>query len=299
MRTLPDLFAAAAPRPDLVVHDDLRLGHAALDRRIERFAAALNGRGIGRGDRVAFQLPVGVDALVVYRGCWRVGVVAVALHPMAGEAQLHHALDLSEPALTLSTAGFALAGVNGVGTVDEMDGGAVPEGSPDPDDDAVIMFTSGSSGTPKGVVHTHASLSYKASQSIDVHGFTADDVVLMPAPLAHVSGLLHGVLVPGALGAKTVLMSRWDPGRALDLVEAESVTWMIGPPTFFLGLMDHPGFAPDRVASLRLVSCGGAGVTPAFAERARRPYIISSYEQFVGCQLGGAIQVNRSSGFIR
>ncbi|MEZ5166502.1 MAG: AMP-binding protein [Acidimicrobiales bacterium] len=83
------------------------------------------------------------------------------------------------------------------------------------------------------------------------------------------SGLLHGVLVPGAVGAKAVLMSRWEPAAALDLIERERVTWMIGPPTFFIALMDDPTFTTERVASLRLISCGGAGVTPAFAERAR------------------------------
>ncbi|HEX7526742.1 MAG TPA: fatty acid--CoA ligase family protein, partial [Gaiellaceae bacterium] len=133
---------------------------------------------------------------------------------------------------------------------------------------AVVLFTSGSSGAPKGVLHTQRSLAYKARLMADVHGLRPDDAVLMPAPLAHISGLLNGITVPGVVPFKSMLMERWDPARALDLIEREQITFMIGPPTFFVSLMATPGFASDRVASLRLVSSGGAGVTEAFVEEA-------------------------------
>jgi len=267
---LTEQFAAAPRRDDLLVHDDLRLSTAAVDERAASIASAMATRGVGFGDRVGFQLPVGVEGVLVYRACWRLGAVAVALHPMAGPAQLRASLDQARPALLLAAPGVPLAGEPGAVTVADLDGGEpVQVAAVRPDDDALIMFTSGSTGTPKGVRHTHASLVHKATQSLEVHGLDEDDVVLMPAPLAHVSGLLHGVLVPGAGGLKAVLMSRWEPAVALDLIERERVSYMIGPPTFFIGLMDHPSFAPERVTSLRLLSCGGAGVTPAFAERAR------------------------------
>ncbi|MEZ5245740.1 MAG: AMP-binding protein [Acidimicrobiales bacterium] len=266
---LTALFDAAPHRDDLIVHDDTHVSTGELAAMASSLAGALDARGIGHGDHVAFQLPTGLGAVVVYRACWSIGVVPVALHPLAGAAQLTHALGQSRPALLLADPMMPLAEFPGTTTVAELTGGSSPPVDVADDDDALVMFTSGSTGVPKGVVHTHGSLAYKTAESIEVHGFTADDVVLMPAPLAHVSGLLHGVLVPGAIGAKTVLMSKWDPGRALDLIERERVTWMVGPPTFFLGLMDHPEFATERVDSLRLVSCGGAGVSPAFAARAR------------------------------
>jgi cyclohexanecarboxylate-CoA ligase len=90
----------------------------------------------------------------------------------------------------------------------------------------------------------------------------------MPAPGAHISGLLNGVTVPGVVPFRTVFMARWDPEIALGLIERERVTFMIGPPTFFVSLMQAPGFAPARVESLRLVSSGGAGVSVAFVEEA-------------------------------
>ena len=90
----------------------------------------------------------------------------------------------------------------------------------------------------------------------------------MPAPLAHISGLLNGILVPAAAGMRTVLMERWSPDDALATIEREHITFMVGPPTFFIALMGSPNFNPKRVASLRLVSSGGAGVTPAFVAEA-------------------------------
>src|SRR4029079_173549 len=133
---------------------------------------------------------------------------------------------------------------------------------------AAVLFTSGSSGAPKGVLHTQATLAYKATLMARVHELGVDDCVLMPAPGAHISGLLNGVTLPGVVPFRTVFMARWDPELALDLIERERVTFMVVPPTFFVGLMQAPGFTPDRAASLRLISSGGAGVIVACVEKA-------------------------------
>ena len=147
---------------------------------------------------------------------------------------------------------------------------AVPDIDARPDDDAVVLFTAGSTGQPKGVRHTHRGLAYKTSLMVDVHDLAPSDVVLMPAPLAHISGLLNGILVAAAAGMTTVLLDRWSPSIALDLIERERVSFMIGPPTFFVDLMSDPAFSTRRVESLRLVSSGGAGVATSFVEQASR-----------------------------
>jgi cyclohexanecarboxylate-CoA ligase len=102
-----------------------------------------------------------------------------------------------------------------------------------------------------------------------VHGLSGRDAVLMPAPLAHISGLLNAVLVPGAAGMRTVLMERWDVGAGLGLIRDEAISFMIGPPSLFTALLEDPGCSPDVVASLRVVSSGMMGVRPEFIEAAR------------------------------
>ncbi len=270
--TLDGLLAGAPARDDLVVDTGGRYSSGEVESRVEAVAAALKARDVAPGDRVAFRLPTGVDAVVVYRACWRTGAVAVALHPAAGSHQLAQALEQARPVVTIAGPDFPpVPGVHPV-NVDELtaEGGAaagVPAEAVT-GDDAVVMFTSGSTGTPRGVVHTHGSLAYKPVQLSEAHGLTRDDCALVPSPLAHMAGLLHGVLIPGASGMKTALMARWEPEEALALIERESVTYMVGPPTLFTTLMDCDSFEPSRVATLRMISCGGAGVTPAFCQRA-------------------------------
>ena len=223
-------------------------------------AGGLRRAGVGRGDVVAWQLPNSPTVAALFHACWRIGAVAAPIHHAFGSADTDAALAVVDPKLVVEEQDVARLT-------------AGPPAGPDPagdDEIAVILFTSGSSGTPKAVKHTRGALAYKARTMVGAHALTAEDVVLMPAPCAHVSGLLNGILVPAASGMRPVFMARWDPDRALDLIERERVSFMVGPPTFFLGLMHASSYTPERVASLRLVSSGGAGVTPAFVDEASR-----------------------------
>ena len=277
--TLDTLLAGAPARSDIVVSGASRFSSEELEGRVRALVSGLTARGVEQGDRVAFRLPTGLDGVVVYRACWRIGAVAVALHPAAGSHDLDRALTQARPVVTIANPDFPQLGSLQPAAMDDLmaeeaaahTAAARAERAGVPDDtDAVIMFTSGSTGTPRGVVHTHASLRYKVGQLAAAHGLTATDCALVPSPLAHVAGLLHGVLIPGAMGMKTVLMSRWDPARALELIERETVTYMVGPPTLFTTLMDCDAFDPQSTATLRMISCGGTGVTPSFCRRAQR-----------------------------
>jgi cyclohexanecarboxylate-CoA ligase len=239
-------------------------------------AGALRRAGVGRGDRVAWQLPNHLDAIALYRACWQLGAVAVPLHGRAGPRELDVLLGLLEPSVFLRSlaeieslaAGIAVGRPASAGGARRAPVGSVGHIGGGPDDDAVVLFTAGSSGDPKGVRHTHRSLVYKAQLMVGVHDLGPDDVVLMPAPLAHISGLLNGVLVPAAAGMSVELMDRWSPADALSVIESARVSFMVGPPTFFVDLMDDASFSTSRVHSLRLVSSGGAGVAPEFVDRA-------------------------------
>jgi cyclohexanecarboxylate-CoA ligase len=149
-----------------------------------------------------------------------------------------------------------------------LDGRPVVGGAVRGSDVGVILFTSGSTGNPKAVLHSHRGLAYKGRSMAEAHGLTPDDVALMPSPLAHISGLLNSVLVPGAAGMSVVLMEKWDAERAAVLAGRHRASFMIGPPTIFLSLMDVPDYR-RQVADLRIVSCGSMGVTPEFIDLAR------------------------------
>jgi len=228
--------------------------------RVAAIAGELHHHGVRRGDVVAWQLPNCNEAYALYHACWRLGAIAAPLHHQASDADVER---------MLRTLGAVGAVFRDRDEIARMAGPLLTTtAAVRPSDIAVALFTSGSTGEPKAVLHTHRGLAYKAKLMAAVHGLRPDDAVLMPAPLAHISGLLNAVLLPGAKGLRVVLMPRWDPERALALVEAHRISFMIGPPTFFVGLMGAAGFAPERVDSLRLVSSGGAGVTPAFVTEA-------------------------------
>jgi len=234
-----------------------RAAAAPLAARVARVAGGLRELGVRAGDVVAWQSPNRDEVGVCYRACWRLGAVAAPVHHQAGPADVQRMLEPLAPAVVLDD-------------LDALpDGQPVTEYWPDGQRLAAVLHTSGSSGAPKGVLHTQATLAYKAVSMVRTHGLGPDDCVLMPAPAAHISGLLNGVTLPGVTPFRTVFMARWDPQHALELIERERVTFMVGPPTFFVSLMDAPDFAPERVASLRLISSGGAGVSEAFVAEAQ------------------------------
>jgi len=117
---------------------------------------------------------------------------------------------------------------------------------------------------PKGVLHSDETLLAEARSLGPVHSFTAEDCVLMPSPLTHISGIVHALLVPAVFGTASVLMERWNAGEALALIAAERVTYMVGAPTFLRELAQHPA----ATRALRLFSCGGADVDPTLVREA-------------------------------
>lgn len=259
----------------VVVDGAVRLSGTDLADRVKRLAGGLAGLGVRRGDTVAFQVPSWWETIALYRACWRLGATAVPVHHLAGETDVERALVDAGASVVFAAAGAPAArrrgviAIRGDGGFEELLGAEPYERiDAEPADIAVVLFTSGSTGGPKGVMHTHRTLVYKALSLREIHGVGADDIVLMPAPMAHISGLSNAVMLPGAAGMRTIVMERWSPIAAVDLVRQEGVTYMSGPPTFFSTMLAAENFTPDAVTTLRLVSCGGAGVTPAFVAEA-------------------------------
>ena len=275
-RLLASPRRATAPA---VVDGDVRLDAGTLDRLASSVAGGLRARGVRRGDVVAWQLPNWWEAVVLFHACWRLGAVAAPIHHQVGAAEVGRMVEDLGPRVSLAGGALPLGAlVDAVGVragdprFDELLAGApVTGGHSRGSDVAVVLFTSGSTGHPKGVLHTHRGLTAKAHGMVRAHGLTTTDVALMPSPLAHVSGLLNSVLVPGAAAMPVVLMEKWDATRGVALAEEHRASFMIGPPTLFLGMLDVPG-CRDRVTSLRVVSCGSMGVTPEFVDEAREGF---------------------------
>jgi acyl-CoA synthetase (AMP-forming)/AMP-acid ligase II len=249
------------------------LGPAAMEDLVARVAGGLRARGVRQGESVAWQVPNSLAAVVLPRACWRIGAVAAPVLHSFGAAEVAGALAQVDPAVTLEVPTSVLSDPGAI--AEQLGADPVRSGTTGvrPSDVAIVLFTSGSTGTPKAVLHTHRGLSWKATLMAGVHGLGSHDAVLMPAPMAHISGLLNGILVPGASGMRSVVVRRFEPEEALRLVTRHRVSFLAGPPTFFVAMAGAlPNTAGADVSSIRLVSSGGASVTPAFVEATARTF---------------------------
>ena len=190
-----------------------------------------------------------------YRGCDH-RTLAAELRPSL--PALAHVVTVRDDPPAGGLAYDSLLSARGTAGAAATDAGAV----------ALLLYTSGTTADPKGVLHSHETLLAEARSLGPVHGLGPGDRVLMPSPLTHISGFLHALLVPAALGTSAVLMDRWDAGQALALIAAERVTYMVGAPTFLRDLAASPDLARHDVGSLRLFSCGGADVDPTLVRDA-------------------------------
>ncbi len=249
-----------------------RLSAAEMVDLVDRVAAGLRSIGVRHGSAVAWQLPNWWESVVLLRACWRIGAVGAPLLQRAGRRDVEQALQAIAPSVVLAAAGLPLAEWPGCLPV-RGEGDAFvrltrhgPLVGPDrarPHDLAIVMLTSGTSGRAKAVLHTHRSLLVKARAQGRAHGLTGNHTVLMPAPLGHVAGVLNGITFPGVHGMKTVLVDRWEPARALQLVHDERVEFIGVPAPFLQAMVDDSSFDPRLVESLAVASMGGSSMTPS------------------------------------
>jgi cyclohexanecarboxylate-CoA ligase len=289
--------AARVPERIAVVDGAVRVGFAELLARAQRVAAGLAGIGVRAGDVVAVQLPNWHETIVGYLAIARLGAVLTPVLPMHRERELAFVLREAEARVLVVPGRFrdcdhrvlahtVRAAVPALEHVVVVRDEAGPDAHawttladstaplpPTPDDAeaiALLLYTSGTTADPKGVLHSHETLLAEARSLGPIHGLHEDDVTLMPSPLAHVSGIVHAFLVPCVYGARAVLMERWDPTAALGLLARERVTYMVGAPTFLRDLAEHPALSHHDVSAFRLFSCGGADVDAGLVRDAAR-----------------------------
>jgi cyclohexanecarboxylate-CoA ligase len=281
--------AVAAPEKTAVADARGRLAYGALNALADRVSAGLAAHGVGQGDAVACVLPNRAEAVVLFYAAARLGAVLVPVVPIYGAREVRFILRETEAVLAVVPAHFRgvdfsdlvarlrpdVPSLRHVVVLDDgfpasllpAPGAAAPV-EPDPNDIAVILYTSGTTADPKGVLHSHNTLLAECRATVGYHGFGADEVLVMPSPVAHISGLLYGVLLPIVLGATSVLMEVWDPARFLDLVEREGGTFSAGATPFLQGALEAATARGRVPPSLRVFPCGGADVPPALIRRA-------------------------------
>lgn len=263
-----------------------------------RMAGGLTRRGIGVGDVVAYQLPNWAEAVSIIWAGFRIGAVMVPIVHFYGASEVEFILKQSGAKLFVTVDRFGhvdhvenLRGIRGrlpalenVIVVPSGKAGAELPGavaldalldalpftaSPniDPDQPAMVGYTSGTTANPKGVVHTHRSLLFETRQlaSLDMG---AGRPPLVASPLAHMTGLLAANLMPVYRHDPIHLTDRWDPGRALEIMVEAGIGLGGGATIFLTSLLDHPSFGPRHVALIQSVGLGGSPVPAAVAERA-------------------------------
>jgi len=255
--------------------DDSVLTYAALDRASASVAGLLRDRGVRPSDRIAVMLPNIPEFAVVYYGVLRAGGVVVPMNPLLKEREVAYYLGDSGAALIFAWQGCteeALAGAGRAGAtcvlVDSHFGDLLASTSPvaevverAPSDGAVILYTSGTTGQPKGAELTHANLSTNVeTMSTDLLKVVSSDVIFGGLPLFHSFGQTCALNAAVRVGACLTLVVRFSPGKVLEVLERDAVTIFEGVPTMYVALLGEPGRDRYNVSALRVCVSGGAAM---------------------------------------
>ncbi|MGA2303999.1 MAG: AMP-binding protein [Acidimicrobiales bacterium] len=267
-----------------VIDGAVRLTFGQFDNVVSRLASGLGDLGIGLGDTIAFQLPSWWEAIAISHAAFRLGAVVAPIGPNLRAHELRYILDAATPKALfvphlfrgvdwneilrdLAFSPAQIVGVRGsIGstTLESLisrESGFEESRSIRPVDPALLLFTSGSTSAPKGVLHGHNDLLAEARSLRATHDVGADDVMLMPYPVTHIGGFAYGVLLPFVSSMRVVLMDIWDAGDAVRLIEREQVTFLSAVPGVIDSIVAEPGFGPQVARSVRLIAMGGTRVT--------------------------------------
>jgi long-chain acyl-CoA synthetase len=277
MNLASNLTASARRTPDrpALRFDSGLLSYADFDRGSAQVAGLLTSLGVGPGDRVGVMLPNVPEFAACYYGALRTGAVVVPMNVLLKEREVDFYLADSETRVLLAWHGFAgpaeagasRAGATcvlvGNGSYDGLLAGVEPSFAVverAADDTAVILYTSGTTGTPKGAELTHANLAGNAKVTADLFGLDERAIILGALPLFHAFGQTCALNVSVLIGACLTLVPRFDPQLALQIIERDKVTVFEGVPTMYSAMLHHPKAAEIDVSSLALCVSGGAAL---------------------------------------
>ena len=255
------------PQRDALLLDDHSLTYSQLDDATARVAGLLRARGIEPGDRVGVMLPNVPEFAIAYYGVLRAGAVVVPMNVLLKEREVSFYLTDSGAKLLLTTESLEDLLADHAARLD----GLVER---EADDTGVILYTSGTTGKPKGAQLTHANLIRNADVSTRLFELGSDDVVLGALPLFHAFGQTCGLNAAVRVGASLALVSRFSPDRVLETIERQGVTVFEGVPTMYAALLHHPEREAFNTETLRVCVSGGAALAVE---------ILHEFERAFGC----------------
>ena len=291
-RAMPDKIA-------VVDNHGASYTYSALDHAASCLANWMLAKGIESGDRIAFQLPGWCEFTVIYLACLKIGAVSVPLLPSWREAELVWVLNKCQAKMFFAPTLFKqtrpvdliLPLQNQLPQLQQIDG--VDKLAPATsslslsqiiadntslttaitthgDELAAVLFTSGTEGLPKGVMLTHNNILASERAYCARLNLTWQDVFMMPAPLGHATGFLHGVTAPFLIGARSVLLDIFTPDACLALLEQQRCTCMLGATPFVYDLLNVLEKQPADLSALRFFLCGGTTIPKKVARECQQ-----------------------------
>jgi acyl-CoA synthetase (AMP-forming)/AMP-acid ligase II len=293
-----DAAVAAAPDKPLIIDGTRSLSAREARDRALRLARILAGRSLKPGDVISFQLPNWHETILIDLACAMGGFVSNPIVPIYRDAEVEFILRDAKSRLFFvpeTFRGFDYVAMSAriaprlpnppevivvrPATPHEQSFDAFATRKPEvaiaaPDANAVklLMYTSGTTGPAKGVLHTHNTLGAEIGNFIRWMGLTADDVTLMASPLTHITGYLYGHMLPITLGATGIIMDVWEARAAADIIERHNVTFTLGATPFLQELAAVARTEGRPFPTLRYFPTGGAPVPPEVIHDARRSF---------------------------
>ena len=295
----PNKLAVVAYRSDAGDAPVKHLSYAQLGKFVDRFAGALRALGVGRGDIVAIQLPNWWEFVVASLAVGRLGAVLNPLMPIFRERELSFMLGLTEAKVLIVPSTFRgfdhaamahglksqlpalnhviVVGGNGPNAFDTLlepghgdDVPYVPDAGLNPDEFALLMFTSGTTGEPKGVMHSSNTLVCLTYAFANRAHLDASTVIFGCSPIGHMTGYAAAMLQSIRMGATLVLLDAWEAARAVRIMAAERITYVMAATSFLSDICNAVANGGPKPTALRAYLCGGAPIPPALVERAQR-----------------------------
>ncbi len=261
------LYAAERhPEREAVVDRDVRLTYAELRERAARLTRSLDELGLGRGDRIAAVLRNRHQTVALYWAAQWLGAIFVPLSWRASEVEVAYCIEDCGARL-VATEDDEVVSVAETPFADLLDGGEHPAALHlDEDAGSLMLYTSGTTGKPKGVPRSHRADRAAGLSQVIHHGLVDGDRTLGVMPLYHTMGI-HSLLAMSLLGGCFVAQQRWDPGEALGLIERERLTALYLAPTLYHDLVTQPDLSEHDLSSVRAIAYAGAAMTSSLVER--------------------------------